>query len=149
MGMIYRDRRHPTTWRAKFWRDGRRVHVSTRSRDEAEARAFLAPEAEQPPEAPWMFVNAHPLNCHRLHRGGQALLTRSIFHVVRNKVGPIVGRKASPHVLRHSFASRLRENGAPLELIQEALGHASMNTTMAYSHITTAKRKAELARFLE
>jgi site-specific recombinase XerD len=54
-------------------------------------------------------------------------------------------------VLRHSFASRLRENGAPLELIQEALalGHASINTTMMYAHISTAKRKAELAKFLE
>jgi integrase/recombinase XerC len=54
----------------------------------------------------------------------------------------------APHVLRHSFASRLRENGAPPELIQEALGHASINTTMIYAHISTAKRKAELARYL-
>ncbi len=60
-----------------------------------------------------------------------------------------VGRPISPHVLRRSFASRLRENGAPLELIQEALGHASINTTTIYAHISTAKRKSELARYLE
>jgi site-specific recombinase XerD len=62
---------------------------------------------------------------------------------------PVIGRSVSPHVLRHSFAPRLRENGAPRELIQEALGHASINTTMQYAHISTAKRKAELAKFLD
>jgi integrase/recombinase XerD len=96
-------------------------------------------------------VNANARGSHRLHRGGQALETRTLFYVVQTKVSVIVGRPVSPHVLRHSFASRLRENGAPLELIQEALalGHASINTTMMYAHISTAKRKAELAKFLE
>jgi site-specific recombinase XerD len=148
MGCVYQgpaDR----YWRAAYVKDGRRRDVSTRTRTEDEARAFLARVAPQPPEGPYVFVNANARGSHRLHRGGQALETRTLFYVVQTKVSVIVGRPVSPHVLRHSFASRLRENGAPLELIEEALGHASINTTMQYAHISTAKRKAELAKFLD
>lgn len=155
MGSVYvskdrsvRGRPRPRHWRARYSKSGGVVRVSTRARTEEEARAYLARVAEQPPEAPWVFVNAGLTNGHRLHRGGQALLTRTLFYAIRNKVSAIVGRTISPHVLRHSFASRLRENGAPLELIQEALGHASINTTTIYAHISTAKRKAELAKYL-
>jgi integrase/recombinase XerC len=52
-------------------------------------------------------------------------------------------------MLRHSFASHLRENGADLQIIQEALGHASITTTTMYAHLTTAKRRQDLARLLE
>src|SRR5206468_12220407 len=53
-----------------------------------------------------------------------------------------------PHMLRHSFASRLRENGAPLELIQEALGHVNIATTLIYAHVSTRKQRADIARYL-
>jgi hypothetical protein len=72
-------------------KDGRRVDVSTRGRTEEEARAFLARVAEQPPEGPCVFVNANARNSHRLHRGGQALATRSLSYVVQSKVSAIVG----------------------------------------------------------
>jgi integrase/recombinase XerD len=52
-------------------------------------------------------------------------------------------------MLRHSFASRLRENGAPLELIQDALGHANIGTTLIYGHVSTKKQRADIARYLE
>ena len=64
-------------------------------------------------------------------------------------MGPLVGRPVHPHMLRHSFASRLRENGAPLELISECLGHAGIGTTMIYAKITTKKRHEDLARYLK
>jgi site-specific recombinase XerD len=100
-------------------------------------------------EGPHVFVNAAHRGAWRLTRRGAALETRSIFSTVRHKLSVIVGRPVSPHVLRHSFATRLRTNGADLQLIQEALGHASITTTTIYAHISTSKRKAELARFLE
>jgi site-specific recombinase XerD len=59
-----------------------------------------------------------------------------------------VGRPVSPHTLRHSFASRLRERGADLQDIQEALGHASITTTTIYAHLATSRRNAKLAGWL-
>ena len=60
-------------------------------------------------------------------------------------VVPIIGRPVHPHMLRQSFASHLREKGADLQRIQEALGHANINPTTMYAHLTTNRRQ-ELAR---
>ncbi len=102
-----------------------------------------------PPSTQYVFVNAHHTGAQRLRRAGQSLLGRTIFSLVRRAVAPIIGRPVHPHMLRHSFASRLRENGADLQLIQEALGHASITTTTMYAHLTTNKRRQELARLLD
>ena len=80
---------------------------------------------------------------------GGPILARTIFRRVREVVSPIVGRKIAPHTLRHSFATRLREHGADLQLIQEALGHADISTTVMYAHLTTSKRRQDLARLLD
>jgi site-specific recombinase XerD len=55
---------------------------------------------------------------------------------------------AHPHMLRHSFASRLRENGADLQDIQEALGHSVITTTTMYAHLTTRRQREQLAAYL-
>lgn len=57
--------------------------------------------------------------------------------------------RAHPHMLRHSFASRLRENGADLQDIQEALGHAVITTTTMYAHLTTRRQREKLAEYLK
>jgi integrase/recombinase XerD len=64
-------------------------------------------------------------------------------------VEPILGTHVHPHMLRHSFATRLRTNGADLQITQETLGHASISTTTMYAHMATPKRLAELTKFLE
>jgi site-specific recombinase XerD len=52
-------------------------------------------------------------------------------------------------MLRHSFASRLRENSADLQDMQEALGHSSIVTTTMYAHISTRRRREKLAEYLK
>ncbi len=74
-----------------------------------------------------LFLNA---------RGGR-LSTRSMQNLLAERLGGLsVGRKVSPHSLRHAMATHLLEGGADLRSVQEMLGHRSLSTTQKYTHLT-------------
>jgi integrase/recombinase XerD len=76
-----------------------------------------------------------------LAQGGKRLTRQRIWQMVAAASAP-AGRHASPHMLRHSCATHMVENGADLRTVQTLLGHADISTTQVYTHVALDRLKS-------
>ena len=77
-----------------------------------------------------------------INQSGDGLTSRGIEYLLdqcSKKAG--INRTVHPHMLRHSFATHLLDNGADLRLVQELLGHENISTTQIYTHVTLDRLK--------
>lgn len=97
-----------------------------------EGRPYLVKE-----ENDFMFLSTH----------GKPMSNRSVQLLLQdaaNKAG--IKNNVHPHMLRHSFATYLLDNGADLRVVQELLGHENLSTTQIYTHITVDRLKSAVKK---
>jgi len=94
-----------------------------------ELRSFI----EKNPQNQFLFTNLD----------GKKLYTKLVYRIVKKYISKISSvNKKSPHILRHTFATHMLNNGADINAIKELLGHANLSATQVYTHNTIEKLKS-------
>jgi integrase/recombinase XerC len=77
-----------------------------------------------------------------VNKEGKPLYSKYVYNIVKNNLSKVsTNQRKSPHILRHSFATHLTNNGAQINAIKDLLGHSSLAATQIYTHNTIEKLK--------
>jgi integrase/recombinase XerD len=80
--------------------------------------------------------------------GGRPLTRQAVWKLVRRRaLAAGLGRRVSPHTLRHTFATHLLTGGADLRIVQTLLGHADIGTTQIYTHVAPSRLREVHRRY--
>ena len=94
-------------------------------------------------EARYELLNSNTSNYLLIINNGSELTSRGVELIVNEVVKKAaLKHNISPHVLRHTFATDMLNNGADLKSVQELLGHESLSTTQIYTHITNERLRS-------
>jgi site-specific recombinase XerD len=127
-----------------------RDELSVRGKGDKVRVVFLSPAAKDAVRAylkdrkdmdEALFMHGRPEKLHRI-------IPRDIQLLIK-RYAAIAGitSKVTPHTIRHAFATDLLSNGADIRSVQVLLGHASINTTQIYTHVTDAHLREVHKRF--
>jgi len=99
--------------------------------------------------SPLFISHGRPRDDDMLSKGERLRLTPYTIQEMVRKTGRLAGlnKKVTPHTLRHSFATGLLNAGADIRSVQEMLGHASIQTTQIYTHVTNKQLREVHKRF--
>ena len=85
-----------------------------------------------------------------LHENGLKTSRQYFFLMLRKRAREAgIEKNVHPHMLRHTFATTLLENGAPIRQVQELLGHSQVETTMIYTHVSGRLKKESYDRAMK
>lgn len=91
-----------------------------------------------------LFIEKYNINGYLFtNLDGRQVYTKLVYRIVNRYIGKISSiNKKSPHILRHTFATHMLNNGADINAIKELLGHANLTATQVYTHNTIEKLKS-------